>query len=112
MHSSPLDIYEKMNPNLAIISTTQEVSTKQIGGMTLERGLFPHPSSISSLEEVGATILTTDGWYESTIIHGQPRNPKYNRCGTIVVALPPGGNFRYDKLDDDENTVKNPPMIV
>lgn len=112
MHSSPLDIYEKMNPNLAIISTKQEVSTKHIGNMTLKRGLFPHPSSISSLEEVGATILTTDGCYESTTIDGQLKNPNYDRCGTIVIVVPPGGNPRYDKLDDDENTVKDPPTDV
>ena len=112
MHSSPLDIYEKMNPNLAIVSTKQEVSTKNIGNITLERDLFPHSLSISSLEEVGATILTTDGCYEKTIVDGQPRNPGYNRCGTIVVVVPPGGNPRYDKLDDDENIVKNPPTDV
>lgn len=109
MHSSPLDVYEKMNPNIAIISTKQEISTKDIGIFTLERGLFPHPSAISSLEEVGATILTTDGSYErSPSPNGRPKNPKFNHCGTITIVVPPGGKPRCDKLEDDEHTIKPP----
>ena len=113
MHSSPLDVYEKMNRNIAIISTKQEISTKNIGSFTLERGLFPHPSSVSSLEEIGATILTNDGCYESSLLpNGQPKNPNFDHCGTITIVVPPGGKPRYDKLDDDEHTVKTPPTHV
>ena len=112
MHSSPLDVYEKMTPSLAVISTKQEISTKETGKMTLERGLFPHPSSISSLEEIAATILTTDGWYEKSTFRGQPKNSNYNRCGTVIVVVPPGGDPRYTKLDDSEDTVSDPPTDV
>ena len=41
MHSSPLDVYEKMSPNLAVISSKQEQSTS--GGRT--RDIFPHQSA-------------------------------------------------------------------
>lgn len=109
MHSSPLDVYEKMSPNVAIISTKQEISTKDIGRFPLERSLFPHPSAVWSLEEIGATILTTDGWYErSPLPNGQPKNPDFDHCGTITIVVPPGGRPRYGKLDDDERTVKQP----
>jgi len=37
MHSSPLDVYERMSPNLAVISTKQEQSTSVVG----TRNMFP-----------------------------------------------------------------------
>ena len=64
MHSSPLDVYEKMGPKYAIISTKQQIDSKKLDDFTIERGLFPHPSAESALEEVNAHILTTDGCYE------------------------------------------------
>ena len=57
MHNSPLDVYEKMVPNLAVISTKQETSASSAG----TRNLFSHDLSIKMLKECKAVILTTDG---------------------------------------------------
>jgi beta-lactamase superfamily II metal-dependent hydrolase len=98
MHSAPLDVYEKMQPKLAIISTKQEVSTKTSPAGPLTRGLFPHQSAVIALEECGAKILTTDGSYEQ-----QP-------AASIVVVVPPGRKPRFIKLnDDDPDIVPEPP---
>jgi beta-lactamase superfamily II metal-dependent hydrolase len=94
MHSAPLDVYEKMMPEIAVISTEQEESTTQTGGLTLTRGLFPHRLAITALQECGAKILTTDGSYESEN-ELSPRKP-----GSIVIVVPPGGKPRWAKLDD------------
>jgi beta-lactamase superfamily II metal-dependent hydrolase len=101
MHSAPLDVYEKMIPEIAVISTEQEKSTKQAGGVALTRGLFPHRLAITALEECGAQILTTDGSYES---EKEPTLP-----GSIVIVVPPGGKPRWARLDD---TVKTTPKVL
>ena len=92
MHSAPLDVYEKMIPEIAVISTEQEQSTKKTDGRTLTRGLFPHRLAITALEECGAQILTTDGSYES---EEEPTSP-----GSIVMVVPPGGKPRWKRLED------------
>jgi beta-lactamase superfamily II metal-dependent hydrolase len=94
MHSAPLDVYEKMNPETAIVSTEQEESTKKICDLVLTRGLFPHSLAVTALEECGAQILTTDGCYESEKT-SSPKKP-----GSIVVVVPPGGKPRCKKLED------------
>ena len=110
MHGTPLDVYEKMMPETAIISTKQEYSTKDVGGFTLQRGLFPHPTSIMALEEVSALILTTEGCYECEERNGGVQKyPQYAHEGTIVVRVPPGGPAELEKLNDDKDTVPNPP---
>ncbi len=110
MHGTPLDVYEKMMPETAIISTRQEYSTKDVGDFTLQRGLFPHPTSIMALEEVGALIMTTEGCYECEERDGGVQKyPEYAHEGTIVVRVPPGGSAELEKLDDDKDTVPDPP---
>jgi len=113
MHSSPLDVYEKMAPELAIVSTEQEMSAKMINGKEWERGLFPHQSAILALRECGARIVTTDGSYESEIVEGgQARDPDLAHPGGIVAVLPPGGKPRWMKLDDRKGDVPDPPTEV
>jgi beta-lactamase superfamily II metal-dependent hydrolase len=110
MHSTPLDVYEKMGPELAIISNEQQVSTATIGSRTLTRDLFPHESATIALEESGAEIVTTDGSYESsTGEDGQPRVPERAHPGSVVIVVPPGGTPRFVKLDDDRPDVPDPP---
>lgn len=94
MHSAPLDVYEKMKPEIAIVSTEQESSTKNICGLVLTRGLFPHSLAVTALEECDAQILTTDGCYESEKT-AAPKKP-----GSIMVVVPPGGKPRWKKLED------------
>jgi len=101
MHSAPLDVYEKMIPEIAVISTEQEKSTKQTGGLALTRGLFPHRLAITALEECGAQILTTDGSYESEKESTQP--------GSIVIVVPPGGKPRWARLTD---TITDIPEVL
>jgi beta-lactamase superfamily II metal-dependent hydrolase len=103
MHSAPLDVYEKMMPEIAVISTEQEESTKQTGGVELTRGLFPHRLAITALQECGAKILTTDGSYESES-ESAPKKP-----GSIVIVVPPGGKPRWAKLDD---TITSIPRVL
>lgn len=99
MHSSPLDVYEKMNPKLAVISTKQKQSTSVVG----TRNMFPHDSSIIALEESKAKILTTDGSYENPI---QPQE------GSVIIAIPPGKSPRWGKLNDSSNTIPSMPLIL
>ena len=94
MHSTPLDVYERMSPSLAIISTEQQISTKSLPWKELERNLFPHQIAKSALEESKAKILTTDGSYE--IEEGL----EYNHEGTIVLVVPSGKKPRCTKMDD------------
>lgn len=94
MHSTPLDVYEKMMPETAVVSTEQKKSTKQVDDFVLTRGLFPHPLAIIALEECETQIHTTDGSYESQK-ESSPKKP-----GSIVVVVPPGGRPRWAKLDD------------
>lgn len=109
MHSTPLDVYEKMNPEVAIISTKQEISTKSITTGHLTRGLFPHQSTIVALQECDINILTTDGSYESQKKEDDTlRNPAMAHEGSIVIVIPPGGKPHWTKLKDKENEVKDP----
>jgi beta-lactamase superfamily II metal-dependent hydrolase len=113
MHSTPLDVYEVMAPELAIVSTEQEQSTKHIDGQELTREMFPHKSATIALEESGARIVTTDGSYESgTGNDGMPRDPGLAHAGSVVVVLPPGGKARWTKLLDGHSEVPEPPQVV
>jgi beta-lactamase superfamily II metal-dependent hydrolase len=103
MHSAPLDVYEKMMPEKAVISTEQEMGTRQTDGLALTRGLFPHRLAITALEECEAQILTTDGSYESEK-ESAPKKP-----GSIVIVVPPGGKPRWAKLDD---TITSIPKVL
>lgn len=106
MHSTPLDVYERMSPSLAIISTKQEKSTKSLPWKELKRNLFPHQIATSALEESKTRILTTDGSYEKA------EELDYNREGTIVLVVPPGKKPRYMKLNDKADENANPPRSV
>lgn len=115
MHSAPLDVYEKMKPEVAIISTKQKESTKEFATGEVTRGMFPHESATIALEESEAKILTTDGSYESQLVNGEERDQSMAHPGTIVVVVPPGGTPRYMKLHDaagDPPDVPNPPDEV
>lgn len=113
MHSAPLDVYEKMEPELALVSTKQEVSTKDCPSGPMTRGLFPHQSATIALEESGAQLLTTDGCYESELVEGDvQRNPAMAHPGSMVVVVPPGKKPRYVKLDDQADEVPDPPSQV
>jgi beta-lactamase superfamily II metal-dependent hydrolase len=113
MHSTPLDVYEIMAPELAIVSTEQEESTKTIGGLELTRGMFPHKSATIALEESGAHIVTTDGSYESWKGEdGTPRDPELAHAGSVVVVVPPGGRPRWTKLADSRSEVPEPPQVI
>ncbi len=101
MHSTPLDVYEKMSPGFAIISTEQEVSTKSVNQGTIKRGLFPHDTSILALEECDARVFTTDGSYEGQKLDGGTLKDLANaHPGSIVLAVPSSGMPRILKLDD------------
>jgi beta-lactamase superfamily II metal-dependent hydrolase len=102
MHSSPLDVYEKMSPNLAVISNKQKLSTSAVG----TRNLFPHNLSIRALEECKADIRTTDGTYEASISNNQPQH------GSIVIAIPPGGKPRWRKMNDNSSNAPPAPTTL
>jgi len=106
MHSTPLDVYERMSPSLAVISTEQKTSTKSLPWKDLQRNLFPHATATSALEESEARILTTDGSYEKS------EGLDYDTGGTIVLVVPPGKRPRYMKLDDSADEDANPPSSV
>ena len=113
MHSSPLDVYEKMSPKLAIISTKQEQSTKEQDGQSLTRDMFPHQSATIALEECDAHILTTDGSYESKKNEdGSLKDPTRAHPGSIVIVVPPGGTPRWKKLSDKKEDIPDPPKKV
>jgi len=113
MHSAPLDVYEKMKPEVAIVSTEQKVSTKQRAGGSVTRGLFPHQSAMIALEECDARILTTDGSYESQPVNSNTKkDPSMIHRGSVIVVVPPGGKPRCEKLNDGVEDVPDPPMEV
>jgi beta-lactamase superfamily II metal-dependent hydrolase len=113
MHSAPLDIYEKMSPEKAVISTKQKSSSKNIGSRTITRSLFPHDMAVLALEECGTEIRTTDGSYESqTWDDGILKGPNDNHPGSVVIVIPPGGKPRWLKLDDDSSTTPASPSAV
>ena len=103
MHSSPLDVYEKMSPNLAVISTKQEQSTSAVG----TRYLFPHDLSIKALKECKADIRTTDGSYEAS-----QSNLSQPPQGSMVIAIPPGGKPHWRKMDDDSDNAPPAPTTL
>jgi beta-lactamase superfamily II metal-dependent hydrolase len=111
MHSAPLDVYEKMCPELAVVSSEQQVSTKTAGGRRMTRGLFPHQTAALALAEVGARVVTTDGSYESEEADGGgPRDPDLAHEGSVVVVVPPGGRPVWRKLDDPAG--RNAPVVA
>lgn len=113
MHSASLDVYEKMMPEAAIVSTEQEIKTTTVGGRPWARGLFPHPSTIVALQEWGARVYTTDGSYESEAVNGgAARDAELAYAGSIVVVVPPGGRPRLAKLHDKATQVPDPPAEV
>ena len=116
MHSTPLDVYEKMHPQKAIISTRQRQSTKKLKQTTineLTRNLFPHDATIMSLEENDIKVLTTDGMYEGQeLSNGHKKDADNDHPGSIVVVVPPGGKVRWRKLKDAADELANPPMTV
>ncbi len=116
MHSTPLDVYEKIGPRLAVISTKQEESSKTLKNSPLakiERELFPHRSAVMALEECDAEVMTTDGSYEGqTLADGTKKNAANAHEGTIVVVIPPGGGMRYVKMDDRAEQMATPPSEV
>lgn len=108
MHSAPLDIYERLSPDLAVISTEQEIKTKKTGvQLPLTRGLFPHQSALIALEESGALVVTTDGSYITPVKKYKNRN--FDKCGSIVVVVPPGGTPKWTRLGDISKDVPDPP---
>lgn len=106
MHSTPLDVYERMSPSLAVISTKQEESTKSLPWKKLKRNLFPHQIATSALEESKTRILTTDGSYETD------EGLDNKQGGTIVLVVPPGKKPRYMKLNDSADANAIPPSSV
>lgn len=113
MHSISLDMYERMSPELAVISTRQAVSSHRLAGRMLKRGLFPHRTAALALEEVGAQVVTTDGSYEAEMTEGRTaRDPQLAHPGSVVVVVPPAGQPRWIKLQDTESQVPQPPVEV
>jgi beta-lactamase superfamily II metal-dependent hydrolase len=106
MHSTPLDVYERMSPALAILSSRQEESTATHGGAAVTRWLYPHPVAIETLKESGSEVVSTDGFFEGHVGSGNP-NP-----GTVVVAVGPGEKPRFVKLRDTVDAVEPPPSQV
>jgi beta-lactamase superfamily II metal-dependent hydrolase len=106
MHSAPLDVYERMSPSLAILSSKQEESSVTHGGQPVTRTLYPHPVAIETLKESGCDVLSTDGFYEGLV------GGANTQAGTIVVAVAPGKKPRTTKLSDDTDTVPTPPVRV
>ena len=116
MHSTPLDVYEKMLPSLAIISTKQEPSNKKLKKTAfpeISRVLFPHQSSTSALEESDVRIITTDGSYEGQVLAGdQKKDAKNSHPGSVITVVPPNGEARWVKLTDEAAEVATPPELV
>ena len=106
MHAAPLDVYERMTPSVAVISTRQEESIKMILGRMHLRELFPHRTTSLALKETGAVVLTTDG---STERKGSP----FAHEGTVVAVIPrPGAKPRYTKLRDKAKTTPRAPVRI
>jgi len=113
MHSIPLDVYERMSPAWAVISTKQEISSKTVNNKVLTRGLFPHDTAALALREIGSRVLTTDGSYEKELDeNGQPRDRDMAHAGSVTVVIPPGGCPRVKKLKDGVGDVPEPLTAV
>lgn len=117
MHSTPLDVYEKMHPKFAVISTVQRQSAKAskhspIG--EIRRDLFPHQSTAMALEECDARVITTDGSYEGQVLDdgATKKDAENDHPGTIVVVVPPGGKIKWKKLRDSAGNSATPPRSV
>lgn len=106
MHSAPLEVLEQMEPTLAVVSNEQRTSTIQTASGPFTRELFPHPTTAIALREVKATVLTTDGSFETA--HGTA----FAHPGTIVAVISPGRAPRFTKLNDNASTVLPPPPQV
>lgn len=106
MHSAPLDVYERMTPTWAILSSRQETSTTTHHGVPMTRPLYPHPLTVETLRESGSKVLSTDGDYEH-VVGGGPKLP-----GSVVVVVPPGQQPSVIKLGDDADTVPDPPEEI
>jgi beta-lactamase superfamily II metal-dependent hydrolase len=103
MHSSALDVYQRMCPALAIISTKQEREAKP--SLSPTRKPCPHPATQLALEELGTKLLTTDGGADKPTTRRTRPEPENTREGSVVVVIPPGGMARWRKLDDREDQV-------
>lgn len=101
MHSSALDIYQRMCPALAIVSTKQERKAKQT--LSPARKPCPHPATQLALEELGAKLVTTDGGADKQPTRRPRPEPENTREGSVVVVIPPGGVARWRKLGDRED---------
>lgn len=116
MHSTPLDVYEKMTPSLAIISTKQSLSSTKRDNTPfpkLNRSMFPHQSSVAALEESDVRVVTTDGSYEGQVQEdGTRKDPENVHTGSIVVVVPPKGKIRWLKMEDSDDQVASPPSLV
>jgi beta-lactamase superfamily II metal-dependent hydrolase len=117
MHSTPLDVYEKMGPRLAVISTEQKESSKKLKKSPLgkiTRNMFPHHSATMALEESDVEVMTTDGSYEGqTQADGSKKDAANAHEGSIVVVVPAGGgDIRRLKLDDKAGEMATPPREV
>lgn len=106
MHSASLDVYERMTPTWAILSSKQATSSVTHHGSRLTRSLYPHPVTIETLRESGSKVLSTDGFYES-FVADRPELPELP--GTVVVVVPPGKKPAVIKLGDGTADVPVPP---
>ena len=113
MHSIPLDVYERMSPELAVITTKQKVSSKTVGERTLTRSIFPHLTAVLALEEADSRVVTTDGSYEAEVDKDNvPHDAALAHEGSVIVVVPPGGQPRWKKLDDKAADNPDPPTKV
>jgi len=101
MHSTPLDMYEKMDPELAIISARQDSGTCHTPDYEYPRDYFPHRTTVLALEESEAKIVSTEGQVEGgQHSPGNIRDAANAHEGSIIVVVPPAGRPRFSKLDD------------
>ena len=99
MHSAPLDIYERMSPSVAVISSRQRESSFDTPDGPFNRNLFPHTLTEAALEETKTRILTTDGSYETA--HGLADSQE----GTVIVSVSPGKTPVVKKLKDSSSAL-------
>lgn len=109
MDSSSLDVYERMCPSLAIVSTKQERSKIKQCNACCDSSPFPHPATSRVLEQIGAKVLMTDASAEKIKAGGERQDPENGHEGSVIVVIPPGGMARWRKLGDSENQL---PEIV
>ncbi|RLI44371.1 hypothetical protein DRO61_12235 [Candidatus Bathyarchaeota archaeon] len=115
MHSTPLDACEIMSPRIAIMSTREEWKTSTKGKLELTRSMFPHESSVIALEESEAMVVTTDGSYEKRMINTNNAElfESYQGEGSVIVIIPPDGEAKIHKLDDELSEDPDPrPLYI